>query len=153
MGIRFSLLGAPCVLSLLACGAPVDGGEPGGPFGNSTGNSRMPVGGGSSKPPVVMNEPPPSCGATSVAAEEVVVEEEVTVETEVTVAKPVALYVMFDKSLSMDQSGLWEPAVDAMDAFLTADASKGLRVGLQYFPNGGSCSVGGSVGFGSFRCA
>ena len=157
MGIRFSLLATPCVLGLLACGAPSEGGAIGGqgsmgaprggsgasdPFGNSSVMPQMPKGGGSAMRPLPMDEQPASCGATTVAAEEVVVEEEVEVETEVTVAKPVALYIMFDKSLSMQMSGLWDPAVSAMDSFLSADASKGLRVGLQYFPNGGSCSNG-----------
>lgn len=163
MRTRFLFLAAPCAISLLACGAPAGDDAGGGnrngnsngngmngsaagsgsdPFGNSTMMREPTLAGARAMPPVMREEEPGACGATTVAAEEVVIEEEVLVETEVTVQKPVALYIMFDKSLSMDMSNLWEPAVGAMDAFLNDPESNGLRVGLQYFPNGGSCSSG-----------
>lgn len=110
----------------------------------------------------------PVCGASSFAAEEVVVEtvvqvpEEITeviteevpetvteevVET-ITTVKPTVLYIMFDQSMSMagfpwGQVNLWDPAVEALQAFANDPKSAGLGVALQYFPlGGGSCSNG-----------
>jgi len=110
----------------------------------------------------------PSCGASRIAAEQVVVEttievpvevtEEVTelvpetvteeVTEEITTVKPTVLYIMFDKSMSMagapyGVSDLWTPAVAALKSFANDPDSAGLGVALQYFPiNGGSCSTG-----------
>jgi hypothetical protein len=98
-----------------------------------------------------------ACAASSLAAEQVVIEQEVEVEievpvevevqvevpVEVEVEAPVAMYVMFDKSLSMSTGGLWTPAVNAMSGFLQSADSSGIDVALQYFPiGGGSCSTG-----------
>jgi len=98
-----------------------------------------------------------ACAASSLAAEQVVIEQEVEVEVEVPVevevqvevpvevevVAPVAMYVMFDKSLSMSTGGLWTPAVNAMSGFLQSADSSGIDVALQYFPiSGGSCSTG-----------
>jgi hypothetical protein len=83
-----------------------------------------------------------ACAASTLAAEQVVVEEEVEVEVEVEVPEPVALYVMFDKSMSMSWGDLWEPAVDALQGFVGSAASSGIDLGIQYFPNGGSCDTG-----------
>jgi Mg-chelatase subunit ChlD len=103
-----------------------------------------------------MNEPGPSvpfdagsaipdggeCGATSLQAQQVVVQKEVTIETPITSIKPVALYIMLDQSLSMGTSNLWDPAVSALNAFLNDAASGGMDVAIQYFPSDGSCSDG-----------
>ena len=88
-----------------------------------------------------------ACGASSVSAEVVMVEEEVEVVEdvpyEVEVPAPVALYVMFDKSKSMANSNLWDPAVAGLTSFIGDTASDGLDVALQYFPlSGGSCADG-----------
>jgi hypothetical protein len=84
------------------------------------------------------------CGASSYAAQQVVVETEVDVATQVTTVKPLSLYIMFDQSLSMGWSNIWAPAVSALKSFVQDDKSKGIAVGLQYFPlsSGGSCSTG-----------
>ena len=123
-----------------SAGAAGSAGSAGDPFGNSTevvDPSEFPR--GEAPDP---EEEPGECGSTTVSAESIVIEEEVLVESEVTVVKPVALYIMFDKSLSMQQSGLWDPAVTALNSFVNDEDSAGLRVGLQYFPNGGSCDTG-----------
>ena len=83
------------------------------------------------------------CGASSFEAQQVVVQREVQVESQVTVVKPVALYIMFDQSWSMKMGGanLWDPAVAAIKSFANDADSKGLGVGLQFFPiNGGACN-------------
>lgn len=118
----------------------------------------------------VGNDPTaPTCGASSFAAKQVVVEkvievpeevteeiteevpEEVTVEVteEVETIKPTTLFIMFDKSQSMN-GGLtwgahkWTPAVTALKSFVNDGDSAGLSVGLQFFPiSGGQCSGNG----------
>jgi hypothetical protein len=50
---------------------------------------------------------------------------------------------MFDQSLSMGVSQLWQPAVRALKGFLSSDKSEAVSVGLQYFPiSGGRCENG-----------
>jgi hypothetical protein len=90
------------------------------------------------------NEPPSGeCGATSFAAKQIIVETEVEVASQVTTVKPVVLYIMFDQSLSMSWSNIWDPAVAAIKAFVRDEKSKDIGVGLQFFPlNNGSCSSG-----------
>jgi hypothetical protein len=98
-----------------------------------------------------------ACAASSLAATQVVVEKEVEVQVEVPVQvevqvdvpvevevkAPVAMYVMFDKSLSMGINGLWTPAVNAMTSFIRSADSSGIDMALQYLPlSGGSCSTG-----------
>lgn len=86
------------------------------------------------------------CGASSFEAQQVVVQREVQVESQVTVVKPVALYIMFDQSWSMKMGGanLWDPAVAAIKSFTSDEDSKGLGVGLQFFPiSGGACNGNG----------
>jgi len=88
-----------------------------------------------------------ACGASSVAAQVVTVEEEVQVQVEVPyeveVPAPVALYVMFDRSKSMANNNLWDPAVTALSGFFTDGTSVDIDVALQYFPiSGGSCADG-----------
>jgi hypothetical protein len=111
----------------------------------------------------------PTCGASRIEAKQIVVEkiveipeeitEEITEEipetvteeitVEVTTVKPTVLYIMFDKSMSMDgppygSAHLWTPAVDALKDFVDDEASAGLGVALQYFPiGGGSCNGNG----------
>ncbi|MDB4971730.1 MAG: uncharacterized protein JWN48_71 [Myxococcaceae bacterium] len=84
-----------------------------------------------------------ACAAASVSAEQVVVQEQVQVEVEVQVPAPVALYIMMDKSLSMQTSGIWTPAVEAMTKFVHDPGSAGIDVALQYFPGGGQCNGSG----------
>jgi hypothetical protein len=89
-----------------------------------------------------------ACGATSVAAEQVVVTEEVQVEVVTEKPAPVALYVMFDRSQSMGSipffgNNLWPSAVSALKSFVQDDSSKGIDVALQYFPVSGA-ECGGS---------
>ena len=112
------------------------------------------AGPGSSDDPLTEDN---ACAAAALAAEQVMVEQEVEVEVEVPVEKevqvevsvdvevkaPVAMYVMFDKSMSMGIGGRWTPAVNAMTGFLQSESSAGIDVALQYFPiGGGSCSTG-----------
>jgi hypothetical protein len=83
-----------------------------------------------------------------VAAKEVVVDEEIEVKTDVVTNKPVALYIMFDQSYSMNGAysppEKWTPAVAAIKSFLDSAKSKDLDVALQYFPlSSGKCD--GSV--------
>jgi Mg-chelatase subunit ChlD len=80
-------------------------------------------------------DPDAGCGATSVMAEQVIVEELVTTEEEVTTVEPVALYVMLDQSMSMNTSGLWVPATNALRAFVDDASSAGVDVALDYFPS------------------
>jgi hypothetical protein len=87
--------------------------------------------------------PSGQCGASSFEAQQVVVETVTQVTTQVTTTKPVALYIMFDQSLSMKLSAIWDPAVSAIKAFTQDAKSAGIDVGLQYFPiSGGKCSTG-----------
>jgi len=91
----------------------------------------------------VASEPIGACGASSLAAEPVTVEKEVQVSSLVTTVKPVSLYIMLDKSLSMQWSKLWTPAVNALNSFAKDDKSSGMGIGLQYFPiSAGVCSSG-----------
>jgi hypothetical protein len=108
-------------------------------------------------------QPPPTkndtCAATTLEAGpvevitevQVPVEVEVTTEVEVTVDvlvnEPAALYLMLDKSGSMDERECtscgflcqncgpmkWEQAVGAITAFVNDPNSRGLSVGLEYF--------------------
>jgi hypothetical protein len=83
------------------------------------------------------------CGASSFEAQQVVVQREVQVESQVTVLKPVSLYIMFDQSWSMKMGGtnLWDPAVAAIKSFVNDENSKDIGVGIQFFPNSsGSCN-------------
>jgi hypothetical protein len=91
----------------------------------------------------VADESISACGASSLAAEPITVEKEVQVTSQVTTVKPVSLYIMFDKSLSMQWSKLWTPAVTALNNFASDAKSSGMSIGLQYFPiNAGVCASG-----------
>jgi hypothetical protein len=96
--------------------------------------------------PAFVDPPEGECGASSFEAQQVVVQREVQVESQVTVVKPVALYIMFDQSWSMKMGGvnLWDPAVAAIKSFVNDDHSSGIGVGIQFFPSGGgSCNGNG----------
>jgi hypothetical protein len=110
-----------------------------------------------------------ACAASAQAAETVLVEEQVEVQVpvqvevkvpvqvevqvqvqvqvqvpyEVHTPAPVALYVMFDRSLSMSSNGLWTSAVSALKEFVADPASSGMDMAIQYFPSGGSCNGSG----------
>lgn len=126
-----------------------DGGVVGG-FGNSTAPPRDPDA-GLGMGPMPSGDDVEECASETIAPEVIEVEREVVHEivTEIP-AKPVALYIMLDKSGSMDNcpfwlailglcSGttLWSVAVDSIDTFVHDAASDGLDVALQYFPLGG----------------
>jgi Mg-chelatase subunit ChlD len=136
-----------------------DRGGAGGGFTHATGGSGSITGSGGNAGfdnGAGMNDPGPrmpidagnaipdggECGATSLQAQQVVVQKEVVIETPVTTTKPVALYIMLDQSLSMGTSNLWDPAVSALNAFLSDAASNGVDVAIQYFPSDGDCSDG-----------
>jgi hypothetical protein len=113
----------------------------------------------------------PSCGASSIAAEQVVVEKQVEISEEVPyeeeyeetyeeeyeetyeveVIKPASLYIMLDKSMSMAGyptyaagTNIWPAAKKAVRTFIGDTSSNGLGVGLQYFPiSGGQCGGSG----------
>lgn len=90
-----------------------------------------------------VTEAPGACGASVLSATSVVVEKEVEITTEVVSTKPVMFYIMFDQSLSMGASKLWQPAVSALKSFFNAERSHDVGVALQYFPlSGGKCSTG-----------
>jgi hypothetical protein len=132
---------------------PVDVGSTGGGAGTVAGPSRG--GGGGAWPDsgtmIVPIRPDPEgptpgeCGASSFDAQQIPVQREVQVESQVTTTKPVAIYVMFDQSISMGTSNLWNPAVSAMKSFLTDEKSQGVGVGIQYFPLGGGSCANGNV--------
>ncbi|MEY4579616.1 MAG: hypothetical protein RL701_4319, partial [Pseudomonadota bacterium] len=92
----------------------------------------LPDGGSAGSAASTGNEPG-ACGASRLAAEEVIESTEVDVTKTTMVKKPVTLYIMFDKSKSM-KSKLWDPAVAAMKTFIDSAQSSGIRVALQYFP-------------------
>jgi len=76
-----------------------------------------------------------NCGATSVVAEQVVLEEFIEIEEEVTTVEPVAFYIMLDQSFSMVP--LWFGAVAGIKAFVTDPMSDGIDVALDFFPGFG----------------
>jgi hypothetical protein len=84
-----------------------------------------------------------SCGASVLKAKSIVVEREIEVWTDVVTTKPATFYLMFDQSLSMGVSQLWQPAVGALKSFLTSEQSEDVSVALQYFPIAqGECATG-----------
>jgi hypothetical protein len=84
-----------------------------------------------------------ACGASVLKAKSVVVEREIEVWTDVVTTKPATFYLMFDQSLSMGASQLWQPAVRALKSFLTSEQSEDVSVALQYFPIlQGVCATG-----------
>lgn len=104
------------------------------------------------------------CGATSQEASQVVLQTTVEVPVEVTVAEPIALYIVLDRSASMafgnvggaampwggggwgggvGGTSLWTIAVDAISGLVNDPASANIDIGLEYFP---------PDGFGEAQC-
>jgi hypothetical protein len=54
---------------------------------------------------------------------------------------PVNLFIMFDKSGSMEKNGKWDDATAALTAFIQDPATAGLRVALRFFPDDGCDDV------------
>lgn len=54
---------------------------------------------------------------------------------------PLDMYVMFDRSGSMQDAGKWTNATSALKKFVQNPGSAGIGVGLQFFPNTSSCST------------
>lgn len=119
--------------------------------GTNTDPTALPAQPGESGPDLALGEPEPvtpgdtqldnasTCSSLSLTPEEVQTEEEVTTTIETEVPKPVALYVMLDNTLSMDQSAgvggesRWDAAVSALTDFVADPASAGMNIALQYF--------------------
>ena len=97
------------------------------PAGSGGGGMFLPPNGGSSGGTGL---PEGGCFATSSAAEQVVTYETVTME--VTVNRPVALYLMLDQSGSM-LGNKWTAAVGAIQTFLRDPRSTDLDVAFQLF--------------------
>jgi len=74
------------------------------------------------------------CGTSSVEAEQIVIMNEIIIEEMITEIQPVALYVMLDQSMSMQNKGLWDPAKLALKAFIDDASSEGVDLALDYFP-------------------
>jgi len=74
------------------------------------------------------------CGTSSVEAEQIVIENEIIIEEMITEVQPVAMYVMLDQSMSMQNKGLWDPAKLALKAFIDDASSAGVDLALDYFP-------------------
>lgn len=93
--------------------------------------------------------PDGSCAATHAAAERVVTQKTVQIPVTVTKAEPIALYLMQDRSGSMNDtprgasSDKWSQTTVAVNAFVNAPASNGIDVALGLFPlNNGTCAGG-----------
>jgi hypothetical protein len=121
-----------------AAGAPLAGGGAVGGQGGSGGSVEVPIDDGSG-----MN-----CGATSQAAQQVVMETTVEVEVEVEEAKPVAIYLLQDRSGSMANwdvgagVSLWDLAKQSVSALMSDPASAGIDIALEYFPQDGHACDG-----------
>ena len=126
--------GAAASGSMAGAGGAAGSGA-GGSFGNTNGMGM--------EPPkmVVVPTDDGNCGATSMEAEEVVVEETIEVPEEVTTIAPVAINIMLDQSGSMNGilgiGALWPGAIASIKAFVNDPMSQGLKVALQYFPVSG----------------
>jgi hypothetical protein len=112
-------------------GAPLAGGGAAGsqPFNNPDAGTPTPP-----RKPVPSTTPDGGeCGATTMTAEQVVVEMHMDVTEEVTSIAPVAIYVMLDQSASM--LPLWADAVAGIKAFAADPKSSGTDVALDFFPS------------------
>jgi hypothetical protein len=73
---------------------------------------------------------------------------EIQVETrvpyEVIAPRPVAIYVMLDRSLGMDDNNKWTTVVSSINTFVNDPASDFIEIALQYFPID-SASCDGSI--------
>jgi hypothetical protein len=117
--------------------------------GKDGGVARMDAGDPDYHPPSEVEMPDATCAATSAEAPKVVVTKEVVVESEITTVKPVAIYLMLDRSSSMVGTCApqldptlpancnpesWKQATEAITAFAKDPASAGINVALGYFP-------------------
>ncbi len=85
------------------------------------------------------------CFAEGVDPEPVQIEVEVQVPIDVPVPQPLAIYIMLDKSLSMNDptvpggsTSKWSSAVSSINDFVQDPDSQHMEVALQYFPIGGA---------------
>lgn len=122
-----------------AASAGSDDGESG--SGASGGTSNQGTGGtisiDASTPPD--DDPDADCGGQSLAAESVTIEEVIT--EEITELAPADVYVMMDKSGSMNQGPQpWDAVKNALIQFVQSPESAGMWIGIQYFPLGVSNS-------------
>jgi hypothetical protein len=91
---------------------------------------------------VTVDLPDATCAATSQEAKQVTTVKETVVEVPVEEIKPVAIYVMLDRSSSMVgfcpasscNAMSWDQASGAISQFVNDPASKSLDVALGYFP-------------------
>jgi hypothetical protein len=112
----------------------------GGNAGGSGNAGSSPFDNGDASTPVTPRMPVPTnapdggeCGATSMTAEQVVVETKMDVTEEVTSIAPVAIYIMLDQSTSMVP--LWIDALAGIKAFAADPKSSGTDVALDFFPS------------------
>lgn len=103
-------------------------------FGNGSGNSSAP-GASAMAPMVELMTDEGECGASSIEAEQVIVEETVMVEEEVKL--PLDIYMIIDDSGSMVP--WWPFTIDALNMFFNAPETAGIGVGMQFF--GSSCDA------------
>ncbi|HEX2679260.1 MAG TPA: vWA domain-containing protein [Polyangiales bacterium] len=117
-------------------------GSGGGNFGNGTSNDPS-AGAGMGAIVQLTQDGGLVCGATSQSATQVVTEKTVEVTEDVSVAQPVALYLMVDNSGSMSEwvasagKSRWEVVVDGITAFVNDPKSANIDVALGYFPGKG----------------
>lgn len=74
-----------------------------------------------------------TCDPVEVNPEPVEIEVEVSVEYEEQVILPVAVYIMLDRSLSMEDLNKWGTMVNAIGEFVDDPASDFIEIALQYF--------------------
>jgi hypothetical protein len=96
-------------------GSGAGAGNPGGQGSGGDGGGFIPAGAGGSTVGVGGND---SCAATVNKAQQV----------------PLDMYIMFDQSGSMDESGKWTATKAALTTFLEQPSAAGIGVGIQYFP-------------------
>jgi Mg-chelatase subunit ChlD len=119
------------------------GGGGGSGRGRDAGTARMDAGDPDQHEIIEIEQPDATCAATSAEAPKVVVTKENVVETVTMTTKPVAIYLMLDRSSSMVglcgngppcNAQSWNQATGAISAFLRDPASADLKVALGYFP-------------------
>lgn len=112
-----------------------DGGSTGYSGSGTTGSSGLALGVGGSTTTFDQTD---YCAGKKVDPIPIEIQVPVEVPYEVTAPAPIAIYMLLDTSISMnDMSGggtKWSTVVSSVDTFLHDDASKFLDVGLQYFP-------------------
>src|SRR6185295_9754788 len=103
----------------------------------------------------------PPCSAVKQVPEKITVYKDATVTDTITTYKPVALFIMQDRSSSMWTGNpspaspeSWRNSTNAVTAFVHDPASQGIDVGLGVFPpmnpidsnNQGDCAAGSDCG-------